>query len=429
MSATPSRTGSDMLKRVASLVAIAALGSALAVPGAEASAGRAESLKNDSFTVIAVVDSGINPYHEDFRRPDLTVHPSTYIEGFPRSTPSLNIDLHSGLPNAIAAREHDSDEWKRVGRNELMWIPGTNIIGAIGPFDEGENEEPVFDTYGHGTSTASLAGGMIHGPRSDRILIVAVKGLVDGLRWAAKQPWIDVITNSWASYLTIIGVGGAADASRAAVKAGKTVCFSSGNDSLPILHEPAAGPSWPLTIGAASAVTRGDHYYSNYPNDALGLSWVQAATRTSFDGSRIFNGTSASAPNACGVIAETLAEVRAAVGDTREGPHGKAVAVGNKQKGLLDDGRLTRAELEDAILSTAQPPATSAPDPNDYASIPAAPLISFWRDGYGVIDKQSGRDALKVVLGAAPRPDRTLEDLWYQATNDIRNAIWGNPPP
>ena len=50
-------------------------------------------LRSRSHVVIAVVDTGINPYHVAYRRPEYAVHPSTYIEGFPADTPALGVNL------------------------------------------------------------------------------------------------------------------------------------------------------------------------------------------------------------------------------------------------------------------------------------------------------------------------------------------------
>ncbi len=406
---------------------------AASIGGSTASArSPVQDLRSESFTVIAVVDSGINPYHDDFARPDLTAHPSTYVRGFPRSAPALRLSLDEDYATAVSG---DERVWDSLPANTLTWIPGTNIIGAIGPFDSGD-VEPVLDRHGHGTSTASLAAGMIHGPRSRNVLLVVVKGFEGGLRWAAKQPWIDVVTNSWGPpfWLTgseeIIGAGsGMAAASRAAVERGKMTCFATGNLAAPTLPNPTAGPSWVMSVGAASATTRGEHAYTAWPNDILGLSGMDAADNRSTGGvSEGFNGTSAASPSACGSVAAALARARAAVHDTVEGPHGGGLLVSSRRRGYLQDGVLTRVELEDAVMLTARPAETSPPSPQDPFAIPGPPAGGFVRGGYGIVDGDSARDAYELVLGRVERPDRTVEDAWFAALEEIRNALWGDPP-
>ncbi len=182
----------------AAVVVLAVL-AAFASP-APSLASKSPPLAREAFVVVAVVDSGINPYHVDFRRPDLTVHPSTYVEGFPTDIPALRLTLSAKTYKE--ARDADQVTWLTAKENRLYWIPGTNIIGAIGPFDNydlgGGVDPPILDSIGHGTAVSSLAGGLIHGPHSTRILVVSVQGFNEGLAWAVRQPWIDVITNSLA---------------------------------------------------------------------------------------------------------------------------------------------------------------------------------------------------------------------------------------
>lgn len=408
---------------------IALLGAAVLVApgvvGRAAASTPAADLRAKAFSVVAVVDSGINPYHVDFRRPDLVTHPSRYVEGFPKGVPALRLTLDQ--PHFETAFERDAKRWASLGTRDLVWIPGTNIIGAIGPFDAVDPEPNFYDRDGHGTSVASLAGGGIHGPGSDDVLLVIVSGHSDALEWAARQPWIDVITNSW-SELGAPDYSKAARASRRAVAAGKIVCFAGGNVPAPLWMVSSQGPSWNVNVGAASAKTRGEHVYSAYPNDVLGLAGADAAMTDSIEGARSFAGTSAATPAVCGHIARSLAMARAELGDTVEGPHQGGLAVGARRWGRLEDGVIDRTELEDAIQSTARPAEPAAPDPDDPNSIPALPGGGFIRGGYGIVDRASATDALAVLLGRERRPERLLEDAWIGVTNLIRDGIWGSPP-
>ena len=413
------------MRRIALVGLLAGLAQlAAGLPAAQGAPER--GLKNESFTVIAVVDTGINPYHDDFRRPDLTTHPSSYIDGFPKSAKALNLTF--GLPTLMDSQKKDEKVWKGAKAEQLYWIPGTNIIGAVGPFD-GMRNGPILPDGSHGTGTSSLAAGMIHGPKSERVLLVHVKGFVDGLKWAARQPWIDIVTNSWGPPAGVNPLlPGVADAAYEAVEAGKVVCFASGNTTTPTLHDESAGPSWIVIVGAASEVNRGEYYYTSYPNDILGHAKKKAASDQLNDGEMSFGGTSAASPSACGLFARTLAEARARLGDRREGPHGGVLLVGPKHKeGPLDDGVLTRVELEDAMQSTAQPASTMT-GTSDPTALPALPLAAFIRGGYGIVDSDTAKVGLDVILGREPRPERQLEDQWYITLNTIRDAYWGEPP-
>ena len=411
------------LRRLAIIgLTAAAIGSLMPSSAAGGTSAR-RGLGKKPFVVVAVVDSGINPYHSDFRRNDLTAHPSTYIEGFPNDTKALKLSF--GERDYHSAILRDGERWKKVKTGKLVWIPGTNIIGAI---DVGGSSSSFLDKVGHGTGVASVAAGKTHGPRDPDVLLVVVTGFTAGLQWAARQPWIDVITNSWSTYDTEPVTQGSAQASRRAVADGKVVCFASANLSTPHWFTGEQGPSWNLNVGAASSKNRGEHYYTGWPNDVLGIANVKAAEHTSLTGERDFNGTSAAAPHVCGLIAKVLADVRGRLGDGRQGPHKAALATGPKLKGSMRDGALTNDELLDAIQSTAVPALPNPPDPDDDASIPALPVAPWLRGGYGIVDKTSIKQALEVIYGSKARPMRTNEDTWVGLTDTIRNALWGDPP-
>ncbi|HJR45668.1 MAG TPA: S8 family serine peptidase [Actinomycetota bacterium] len=380
---------------------------------------RGPDFERRPFTVIAVVDSGINPYHVDFRRPELTVHPSKYIEGFPKDAKALDLTLDAD--SYEEAVEADKQEWSRAGKGDFVWIPGTNIIGAMTLTDES-----IRDEVGHGTPVASLAAGRVHGPASNDLVIVALEGFSDAVDWAAEQPWIDVITNSWSSFGP--SPQEHAEPSRKAVAAGKIVCYASGNFAAPVWMSGSQGGSWNVNVGAASHRTRGEHAYTSYPNDVLGPSQVPAATLDSIDGEADFGGTSAATPNVCGEIANTITDVRAALGDYDAGP-AQGLARGRRGEGpYLKDGCIDREELEEVIQATARPAESSPPDPADPYAIPAPPAAGFLRGGYGIVDEASAKDAMDVLFGRAPKPERELEDQWTDQMDGLREAVYGAAP-
>lgn len=214
-----------------STVAVVAAVTPIAIPTASPAAGAPQA-------IVALVDSGINPYSPAFRdRSALAYrHPSTYIQGYPKAAKALNLTLDKSFGASLA---RDSKVWSSVKRGTLYWVPGTRIVGAISfraggtncPFVEappagvaskdlvnaianfaadqdlsgtaphnpaGEcREHTILDDHGHGTMTASRAAGS---PSSlaPTARIVEVEGLGgDALRWVANQRWVDVASNSW----------------------------------------------------------------------------------------------------------------------------------------------------------------------------------------------------------------------------------------
>lgn len=377
-------------------------------PAFRTHACKVERLRQRSFTVIAVVDDGINPYHVDFRLDAdddrIGVHPSEYIEGYPADAQTMSLDFDA--PSLGEAYERDAEQWTQATKAELSWVDGTNIIGGYAA--EGSH----FATNGsHGTPVASQAAGRIVGPNHpDVLLVMAREPLIAGLEWVAKQPWIDVISGSWSH------TGSSADLTHAAVAEGKTVCFATMNFIVPVWFFEQQGPSWHVNVGAehADAGYPGG-YYSGVPADVLGITGVQAAHYGSMTETRRFGGTSGGTPAVCGLIAHTISQARARMGHTREGPSDGVVARGTPGRGPSADGQLTRAEVEDAVLSTAQPS----------TFLPAG---SYVRAGYGVVTKDTVNEALKVLFGEAPRPHRPDEDRWIQTVDTARDAVYGPPP-
>src|SRR5688572_20198135 len=102
---------------------------ALAVPVVPAAA-QAEGLVPGQ-AVVAVVDTGINPYHYQFRddSPRFQQHPSTYIPGFPVNAEALHLTFDA--EDYEAAVLADCAEWAKVERGRLYWVPGTRIVGAV----------------------------------------------------------------------------------------------------------------------------------------------------------------------------------------------------------------------------------------------------------------------------------------------------------
>lgn len=424
------------------------------------------------FVVIAVVDTGINPYHQEFaaegypdHRVDLGAHPSTYVEEYPREADALELSL--GAPSYDDALAADEGTWEGVEEGRLYWIPGTKIIGA---YDDGggiqSDPHNVLDEHGHGTKSAGVAAGNTTGS-CDRCLIVAVEG-TGGLSWALAQPWIDLVTNSWgnlanagvptAGIATVdpFGIFGerAAKNTHAAVGRGQTTLFAAGNGLVnafatpeTTLTSPYTGPDWVMTVGAIwrHADEEGNCgcpddesiiLASGKPVDvsSYALGEIPAPTAESVDGYDDHSGTSAATPITAGVMGDVLHHAREQVGDRTGGTRDDAVAEGRPSgTGLLADGVLTRAELEDVVKRTAEhttsrwigiypvsPPTVFAPDDA---------LWTQWAaEGWGVVLPRTGERAKAVLDGEAPLPERSMDEAMAEHDRTLREALWGPSP-
>ena len=427
-----------------------------------------KAFRSKPFVVIAFVDTGINPYHQDFRAPEFVHHPSKFIEGYPKESqalkPSFGIADSKGYE---AARKADDLMWSRVTRNELRWIPGTRVVGAIslgeGDTDGTHPERTILDDQGHGTGVASVSAGQFFGSNNNA-LIVTVESLGENsLEWATSQPWIDIVSNSWGNLANL--PLGDPSMTKEATERGQTVVFSAGNgatntnsstvfppggpvedpckcktpDSDISMTDPWSGPSWLLTIGAASPINGQAHWWHSIPVDvsSFGSKWRAAGAfgvRVKPDEknleTRDFGGTSCAAPTTAGVLSSIILKAREVLKDTTEGQEKDQVVASAAKgvklpaKGPLKDGKLTRLEAEELVQKTAFPtPADPEKMSWDYAVRPTTPFYYVYQ-GYGVVTKTSKQLALDVLLGKKPMPDRAEVDQWLTGVDAMRDLLW-----
>ena len=412
---------------------------------------KVQRLKERSFVVVAVVDTGINPYHQDFRVPaddDLSdVPPWEFIEGYP--TTATPVPLSLDMPTYEEAVEEDAGTWSDVRQDRLHYFPGTKIIGgySVGDAAYATSNPPIRDANGHGTATASLVGGAAHGFNRDMdTLIVAVQGL--SVDWALQQPWIDVVSNSWGYNANLYFATDEHNTTKVATDAGKVVAVAASNgatntgiacDRTLTMTSPMAGPPWNLVVGAVSPKNQQAHCWHSIPPDvsSYGSSWP-AAARNSLDGEISFGGTSCATPLVAGVVADQILEARRAFRDTREGPHGPAalaVAPDGSSKpssGPLADGVLVRTEVEETTMKTADPapfdPSACIGDPLTCANTTPTTPAYFVYEGYGIVNQASAGEAMDVLFGRAPMPDRSDVDEWMSIRDTASGTVWNTVP-
>ncbi|MCA1814482.1 MAG: S8/S53 family peptidase [Halobacteriales archaeon] len=417
--------------------------------------------------VIAVIDTGIDPYHEEFAAPALTQDPATWLSGYPSGAQRLDLCLdahaHPGCASFAGAVGHDAATWSSVQPGQLAYIPGTRIVGAVsvGSSDDGfTGAHRILDDHGHGTATASLAAGRTLGLCPACLLVVVEGPGDDALRWASEQGWIDIVTNSWGLVANLdwppppLGAD-TAQRTKAMVERGQVVLFSAGNGfgnglADPVTSEPDyllpgestytseyTGPDWLITVGAVDA--QGQPVAGSARPVDLSAAGVDAVAATlSRSGEARFEGTSASAPIVAGAFGSTLLALRGALGDAHVGPRQGALAQGAAPLGTspaapIADGRLTRGELERVVLGTAQGCSVGTcalrfdgPHRIWGWTMPALPVASPLEVGWGTVDAGTRDAAVRVGLGQLPMPLRPDVAMWADADSAVRQQLWGN---
>ena len=425
-------------------------------------------------TIVGVNDSGVNPYHLEFSAqtyPDpevlaltnnFTKHPSEYIPGYPRDAQAIPATLGKGYfpvddargPDGNGDGVPDGSIWDLKSTTapwglefgKLYWIPGTKIIGATQPAvlacsNCAAGNHVILDDDGHGSGSSSVSVGNRYG-YCPTCLLFSEKGLNAGP--AAGYAWVDINSNSWgtvanAPHLGLLGNN--APVTRAAVERGQTVLFAAGNGNAnafesvsPTYGTPTTGPDWNVIVGAIRRDNQRAIIGEGTP--AHLSSWgdgnLPSACRTGIVSQCAFGGTSAATPYTAGVFGNVLTQIRRHIGDTSTGQRpGQVVADGFPipSSPYLRDGKLTRAELREAVLKTAFPL-----NQDNTQSIPIFPFpwtapyngdINVLFEGYGAATPNSARRAIDVLLGRTAMPVRDAEESWFAIDRQIRDSIWG----
>lgn len=403
--------------------------------------------------VIAVVDTGINPYHADFAAEtypdqllrdvtqDFTAPPSTYLPGYPQDARELPVTLGKGYRPS-----EDEPLWTgghaTIPLNTLHWIPGTKVIGAMDGSDRSfvnsaRDVTPLLDDDGHGTAAASVAVGNLYGSCSRCLLVFVESAGPHG--WVYDQPWIDLVSHSFGSLANVGAPGLQAPLQpRAAAERGQVALVAAGNgvENGFVTPEqtylsPFTGPPWVVRVGAVERSTRKPILGTGKPVDvsSYGAGAIPAAHAFDDQDAYGFGGTSAATPITAGVAGRALGAARTAAGDTGTSTRqpGVLAAGAATATGPLSDGSLTRGELVDVVTHTAQHDGTQyaldplAPTPLTSPDNPAQYLV----EGYGIADEASAVRAEAVVRGELALPERPDEERFFRADQALRRALWG----
>ena len=435
-------------------------------------------------TVVAHIDTGINPYNKNFRdRSALAYkHPSTYIAGFPQDAEALRLSLDMPYDKAVKA---DEDVWKSARRGQLYWIPGTKIIGAISMGAGGTScpivkfptvvatndgtcsENVILDDAGHGSMTASRAAGNLTSLAPDARL-VTIEGLGAGsVEWAADQGWIDVQTNSWLSLVPPPVPSAVTDAFSRAASLMPTLA-ASGNGSV-YLAGVAPTPTYLLSTAPPGVILVGGH------DNGKTTLWSGAPPHVVADAyagpTAIFNSstevrpdpisccTSAASPYAAGGAAALILEARRILGDRTTGVRNGILAEGRcgaVETGPLADGDFTLEEFKDLFFHTAEPRPQEGkhdglihwageprvPDNAEYGpggnpfcigcTTTPVPWSAIPKEGdaylfigYGGINEFSVALGKKVLAGEAGALARETADAQYEVDQSIRELMFG----
>ena len=392
---------SSLLRCALSAILLATALSAVPASAARTTAG-------DDAVVVAVIDSGMSPYHWDFlaaKMPQaktktkaddlpLTKAPHTWLAGFPSpkvfgTYESLDLTLDAKNPKRLQADlfDRDEDAWLDVETSTAdepayYWIPGTKVVGALSFGGDGgtDYKGPIYGTGvgEHGQGTASVSVGNMFGtcPECLLVFIQASSGAQyeAAIEWAENQPWIDAISNSYGLSTSPardrVYAGSDTALQKKATERGQEIFFSAGNGVLNDFVTPNGtllssqeGPDWIVTVGATDPADV-DYSGAGKPADIAGIGTMYPSAYSGKDvtGKGDFSGTSNATPTIAGTYARALWLARQALaGPSRVQSRGvvatgKPYRCGAARKNCeLADGTLTRRELEIRLFEGARP--------------------------------------------------------------------------
>ena len=469
------------MRRALSTFVSVATAAALLAPVGPARAGGGPG-PGDDVTVIAVIDSGITPYHWDFlasgmpqatdkdRANDLplTKPPHQWLAGFPSpkafagyDSIDIKLDEKNSAAQPDTLRQADAKEWDQVQHStaddvNFYWIPGTKVIGAV---DFG-TDKIYGDTSSHGTGASSVAVGNIHGSCPECLLVFIDTGgfsqpqTEHALEWAESQPWIDAISNSYGHSTVLtdnVYTGADVVKQRVATERGQTVFFAAHNGHdrsffIPnnTLLSSQPGPDWIVTVGAVDNTSHGSFTGHGKPADisGVGLGYPSAYGANGVGGEGDFSGTSNATPVVTGMYGRALYEARLALKGTSRVQsrgviaRGKPVKCGSARPGCeLGDGILRASELRRRLFEGA----VHTPEGmTTGAGLVAAPPIGedeFLNEGHGTYFgllngpkdwlAELGR-IVDPMLGRAKTLERPAgEKEWMIVDSFCRQHLWG----
>lgn len=482
--------GITLFRRVYGIALAAVLIVAVAAQSGAAKTGLASSpivrtqptTAGDEATVIAVLDFTFAPYHWDFlgsRMPQHTDGDSTndmpldrapheWLRGFPnpgvfKSYRALDLTLEEKNENELveALDAKDTEKWDAIKQStkkkvNYYWIPDTKVIGAI---DFGGTKIHG-STSSHGTGTASVSVGNLHGTCPECLLVfVNINAKSDAepaIEWALDQPWIDAITNSYGFSLGLrdrIYAGSNTKAQRKASVRGQTIFFSAGNGQenaflIPntTIFSSQEGPDWIVTVGAVSPGAHASYTGHGKPADiaSIGSRYPAAygSPTVGGTGSGGFGGTSNATPVIAGMYARALHIARqdlrgpSRIQDDGVIAVGKPYDCGKEYPDCeLGDGRLTVRELRTRLFHGAVH-TEAGWTPGGIGQLPRIGEEEFLAEGHGsYFARETGKikewlkefeRIIAPMEGRAKplkRPDGERE--WMIVDSFCRQHLWG----
>lgn len=396
--------------------------------------------------VVAVLDSGINPYH-DFYYAGSPLYPNAHpsavtqevLDAFGVKPENIVTLTRTGnLANDLVA---DAAFWSRVTRGETYHFRGTNIIARsfAGSSDVVLKPDTSKSAHGVGTSGSVLAAN------PDAVLFFVEQASALGSEtshaFAFQHPAIDVISTSYG--VSIPNTGFPLPEYRAfehtyegVVTNGKLHFSSGGNGPGMTPLRAGAGPWWSIGVsGIEEGSSEGDTLLSgNFPDFVSDFTQEVPYCMDCEAGLREVGGTSFSTPRAAGVASKVIQEAR------RLRTHAGGITLVNGAPTMVagTGNPITNWQVRRALEAAAWIPDSTAYDPVDgvfdLAGLPINPAAPWLQVGWGDLTALGAKGVLpsalsELGLGTTPRVKPTGYCEFQTTIIRERQLYWNNLAP
>lgn len=401
--------------------------------------------------VVAVIDSGINVYHEFFYK-----GAGPYADGI--APTSVNADILSSFgigPDCQIqlsrtgdfatdfAADTDAGVWNRVAACDVVWFRGTNVLAKshdpgtaiILPDDED-------DTHGVGTGAAVLKA-------NPEAVLLFLEGVGEASeKFAMTHPEVDIVSTSYGPVGSAPIPENLGHSFEGVYDFGKLHFGACDNSPSTAVQDGTCGPWWSIgvagfeerdqdyTTGEEQPASHGRQIMSgNLPDFLSDFTQVLPYCQACEDGyDRFVGGTSFATPRSAGTASKILLAARRAVG------HTGAVKFVEGGRPLFIDGQgpngpvsVTNWQFRRVLEEAAWIPPTDEYDvvngATDWvAAYPIPPEAPWLVTGWGILSPDRGivvDDSINVLLGNAPTQVKASGFCTHQTTLiDARKLYW-----
>lgn len=380
------------------------------------------------YPVVAIIDSGINPYHTAFASNDPALADFIASLRDRQGRPPSEVQL-SGTGDYASRIAADRRFWEAAEPGRLYWFVGTRVLALS---SDVQGAVAVLDEEGHGTSVASVIREV-----SPVAVILVVETVVAeseppesmiptavALQHLTGLDWVDVVSLSigpaWGAER--LGSNDIAKATMALAEEGKLLVVAAGNQPNHPATGATAGPPWVMSVTGGRNDSYGRTIFSAQAEDLVSDYYKpRAASEASIDDYHEGLGTSYAAPTVAGVAARALDALRAS----------GASVVPSELRPLLN---------QTAVYwnLTDWTPVEPHPDPLQTSLRSTVPVANPWLQmGWGYVGPEHADLLAQAYLGTWTPPPKPPEAVEYMAAqHQARIAYWdarldgqAEPPP